>query len=66
MSLQDRVKEVLEHYDYALIGVKGEATDNVIYCNFPTTIPILYRDLTISFGADRVSKHKGKVRVDEK
>lgn len=66
--LKNKINEVLEYYDYCLIGVKGDASENKIYTNFPTTVGILYRDLTIQFGAERVSKTKGMVKVlqDEK
>ena len=63
MDLYERIDEVLEHFDYALVGIKGEATENKLYANFPTTLPIMYRDFTIAFGADRVSKHKGMIKV---
>ncbi len=55
--------EVLEHYEYCLIGVKGEAADNKIYSNYPTTTGRIYRDLVIKFGSERVSKTKGMVKV---
>ena len=63
-SLRERIDEALEHYEYVLVGVDGEATDNKLYCNFPTTLGIMYRDFTIRFGAERVSKVKRMVRID--
>jgi len=66
MKLYEKIEEVLEHYNYALVTVKGHDSDNVIVVAFPTTNAIMFRDFTIAFGSDRVSKHKGMVRIDEK
>ena len=63
MSLHKTIHEVLKHYDYALITLKGAEYDNRIIVHFPTTINIMYRDFTIAFGAERVSKHKGMIKV---
>lgn len=62
-SLPQKIDEVLEYYDYCLVGVKGENTDNKVFSNYPTTIRQVYNYLTIHFGADRVSKEKSKVKV---
>ena len=64
MSLQDRIDECLEHYDYVLVGVNIDSSDNVIGVQSTTTNLHLFRFLTIAFGSDRISKVKGKVRVD--
>lgn len=63
MSIRSRVEDVLEHFDYCLVKVGGHDSDNIIAIQFPTTTNIVYRDLTITFGADRVSKYKGKIKV---
>ena len=64
MTIRGRIEAVLEHFDYCLIGLKGHEFDNVIVINFPTTTNnIVFRDLTITFGAERVSKHKGRIKV---
>ena len=63
MTARERIEAVLEHFDYCLIGLKGHEFDNVIVIDFPTTNGIVFRDLTITFGAERVSKHKGKIKV---
>ena len=61
-TLTDRIKEVLEHFDYCLISTSGTASENKIVVP-ETTVAVLFRDLTIRFGADRVSKTKGVVKV---
>jgi len=66
MDLYQRIDEVLQHFDYALVGVKGNAVDNKLYANFPTTNNIMYRDFTIAYGAKRVSKHKGMIKIKDK
>lgn len=63
MSVHERIEAVLEHFDYCLVSLKGYEYDNVLVITFPTTINIVFRDLTIRFGADRVSKEKGKIKV---
>ena len=63
MTVHDRIKAVLEHFDYCLVSLKGYEYDNVIVIDFPTTNAIVFRDLTIGFGAERVSKQKGKIKV---
>ena len=60
-TLTQRIEEVLEHYDYCLIKSTGYDSDNKIVVT--TTPAILFRDLTIRFGADRVSREKGMVKV---
>ena len=61
-TLKDRVEEVLEHYDYCLVSASGITGENKI--SMPgTTALILFRDLTIRFGASRVSKTKGVVKI---
>lgn len=62
-TLPDKIDEILEHYEYALVGVKGEATDNKVYSNFPTSTKQLFNYLTIRFGAERVSKQKTLIKV---
>ena len=60
-TLTQRIEEVLEHYDHCLIANKGYDGDNKIIVE--TSLQILFRDITIRFGADRVSKVKGMVKV---
>jgi len=66
MKLTDRIDEVLEHYDYALVSLTGESTDNVVCVDNVLGMKIgqLYNYLTIVYGAERVSKAKSKVRID--
>ena len=63
MSLYERIAEVLEHYDYCLIVTKKSTTDNVINVEFPTTKDKIFRDITIHFGAAKVSKTTKGVKV---
>jgi len=63
MDIYEKIDEVLKHYDYALVTVKGHDFDNVVVVTFPTTNAIMFRDFTITFGSHRVSKFKGKVKV---
>ena len=63
MKIRDRIEAVLEHFDYCLVSTKGYDYDNVIVINIGTTPAILYRQLTIVFGAERVGKHKSKIKV---
>ena len=65
MSLVNIIKEALEHYDYVLMSITKPSSDNIIHVNFPTTNLILFRYLTIIFGAGRVSKSKGMIKVTE-
>ena len=64
MSLEDRINECLEHYDYALVGVNIDSSDNVVGVPSTTTNLQLFRFLTIAFGSKRISKQQNKVRVD--
>ena len=66
MRLYEKIDEVLKHYDYVLVGVKGDDFDNQIFVNFPTTTPIMFRYFTIVYGIERVSKTKGMVRINGK
>jgi len=63
MSLQDRIEEALEYYDYVLVTLKGESTENVVVVKSHTTIKPLFHYLTIVYGAERVSMFKGKIRI---
>lgn len=63
MSIRERIELVLEHFDCCLVGLKGHEFDNIIVIDFPTTNGVVFRDLTITFGAERVSKHKGRIKV---
>lgn len=64
MKIKNRVGEVLEHYDYALVKVSGNTHTNEVFVE-GTTPKELFKYLTIIYGAEGVSKAKGKVRVDE-
>ena len=66
MNLKERIDEALEHYDYVLVAIDVEPTDNIVSAlsDWGATLPSLYRYLTIVYGAGRVSKSKRKVRID--
>lgn len=64
VGLVSRVDEVLEHYDYALVKTKGESTDNQIKSEIGTAQQ-LFRFLTIHYGANRVSKTKGMIKITD-
>ena len=61
-TLTDRIKEALIHYDYCIVKTSGYTSDNQIVVP-ETTIGVVFRDLTIRFGAERVTKSKGKVKI---
>ncbi len=63
MDIYEKIDEVLKHYDYALVTVNGYDSDNIVVVAFPTTNAIMFRDFTIAFGSNRVSKFKGKIKV---
>lgn len=66
MQLTEQIKDVLEHYDYCLVSATpGENTENVVHVKIKTTPQRLFRDMTILFGAERVSKAKGKIKIKE-
>ena len=63
MRVKQRIEEVLKHFDYCWVTIGKHDSDNTVNIDFPTTNAIVFRDLTISFGAERVSKEKGKIKV---
>ena len=66
MSLTEIINEVLEHYDYALVGVDINATDNKVSASSDWgNKASLFRYLTIYYGAERVSKYKGLIKIKE-
>lgn len=62
-SLKDQINEVLEHFDYCLVTNKGNSSDNVIAIQYPVTPSAIKRYLIITYGVNRVSTHKGKIKV---
>ena len=63
MTVKQRIEEVLNHFDYCYVTIGKHDGDNTVNIDFPTTREIVFRDLTISFGAERVSKVKSKIKV---
>jgi len=63
MTFYERITEVLEHYDYAIVVINKYDYDNVISLDFKTTPQVLKRDLTIVYGAERVSNTKQGIKV---
>lgn len=63
MTVKERVDEVLEYYDYALVKKGEEGSENVVVVKSDVTPQMIFRYLTIVYGADRVSKTKKGVKV---
>lgn len=63
MNVRERIEEVLKRFDYCLVTIGKHDSDNIVNIDFPTTKEIVFRDMTITFGAERVSKSKGAIKV---
>lgn len=63
MSLSSRIEEVLEHYDYALITTNKFSFDNSLNADTTANIGMIFRTLTIKYGADRVSKTRKGIKI---
>jgi len=61
-NLKLAIESTLQIYAYALVGTTGNEQNNIIILDIGTPAQ-LYRYLTIIFGAERVTKYKGKVMV---
>ena len=61
MNIREKVEEVLEHFDYAIVSTSKIEHNNVVHV--PNTVPSqLKRFLYIVFG-ERVSKVKGGFKI---
>ena len=61
MNIREKVEEVLEHFDYAIVSTSKVEHDNVVHV--PNATPAqVKRFLDIVFG-ERVSKVKGGFKI---